>query len=141
MVLFLGGGAIGHAMAQAFAPGSWLAEIAGLFALPLAFAAGLQVWYGLALLSLIPRLVAALRTRKLDALRGPGRRPAGLPGSFVFLPLSSIAGLVAGLLVGLASPTHSVWLVTLLFWVVGSAHGALAWALARAGILVPPESV
>ena len=42
--LFLGGAALGGALAEAFAPGSWIASVAGFFALPLAFAAGLQAW-------------------------------------------------------------------------------------------------
>jgi hypothetical protein len=139
--LFLGAGALGGTLAEAFAPGSWIAAVAGFFALPLAFAVGMQAWYGLALLILIPRL--------LGRIRGPrgGPEPArptsgiGIPGSFVFLPLSSAAGAAAGVVVGLASPTHSVWLVALVYWLVGTLHGALAWRLARWGVLIPPESV
>jgi hypothetical protein len=139
--LFLGGGAAGGALAKAFAPDSWIAAVAGFFALPLAFGAGMQAWYGLALLSLIPRLVGVLR--------GSPRRPepsgpapgAAIPGSFVFLPLSSLAGAVAGIVVGLASSTHPLWLVTLAYWLMGTGHGAIAWRLARAGVLIPPESV
>ena len=58
--LFLGGAAIGGALAGVYAPDSWIASVAGFFALPLAFAVGLQAWYGLALLSLIPRLLGRL---------------------------------------------------------------------------------
>jgi hypothetical protein len=85
--LFLGAAALGGALAAAFAPGSWIAAVAGFFALPLAFAGGLQAWYGLALLSLIPRLLGRLwGLPPSAATRGlaPG---AGIPGSFVFLPL------------------------------------------------------
>ncbi len=143
--LFLGGGLVGGALAAAFAPGSWLAEVVGFFALPLAFAAGLQAWYGLALLSLIPRVLVRLRGRArggAPASSGGGARSGGgLPGSSVFLPFSSVAGGVAGLLVGLLSATHPVWLVALAYWAVGTAHGALAWRLARAGLLMPPESI
>jgi hypothetical protein len=169
--LFLGGALLGDVMARAFAPGSWIAEVAGAAALPLAFAIGLQTWYGLALLLVIPRVLAGLRARKVGparvepALSDPARpdpasskptlsKPAlsepalsrraaavHLPGSFVFLPFSSIAGAAAGLVVGIASPTHSAWLVTLLYWLVGTAHGGLAWRLARAGVLMPPESI
>jgi hypothetical protein len=139
--LFLGGGAIGGALAAAFAPGSWVAAVAGFFALPLAFAVGLQAWYGLALLSLIPRLIGMVRgIRPSPASRGQPRG-AGIPGSFVFLPFGSVAGAVAGMVVGLASSTHPAWLVTLLYWLVGTAHGALAWRLARSGVLMPPESI
>jgi hypothetical protein len=52
-----------------------------------------------------------------------------------------MAGLVSGLVVGIMSPTHPAWLVALLYWLVGTGHGALAWRLARMGVLIPPESV
>ncbi len=139
--LFLGGAAIGGALAEAFAPGSWIAAVAGFFALPLAFAAAMQAWYGLALLSLIPRLLG--RMRGLQARAAPSGPPpsARIPDSFVFLPLGSVAGAAAGMVVGLASSTHSVWLVVLVYWLVGTGHGALAWRLARGGVLIPPESI
>ena len=139
--LFLGGAAIGGALAEAFAPGSWIAAVAGFFALPLAFAAAMQAWYGLALLSLIPRLLG--RMRGLQTRAAPSGPPpsASIPGSFVFLPLGSVAGAAAGMVVGLASSTHSVWLVALVYWLVGTGHGALAWRLARGGVLIPPESI
>ena len=139
--LFLGGAAIGGALAEAFAPRSWIASVAGFFALPLAFAGGLQAWYGLALLSLIPRLLG--RLRGLPPGPAPsGRAPgAGLPGSFVFLPFSSVAGAVAGLVVGIVSSTQPIWVVVLVYWVVGTSHGALAWRLAHGGFLMPPESL
>jgi hypothetical protein len=139
--LFLGGGAAGIGLARALAPDSWVAETVSFFALPVAFAAGLQAWYGLALFSLIPRV--------LRWLSGPHASPAGvrltrpvqLPGSFVFLPLSSGAGTVAGIVVGLVSSTYPVWFVVLVYWLVGTIHGLLAWRLAHRGVLLPPESI
>ncbi len=138
--LFLGGAAVGGALAGAFAPGSWIATGVGFFALPVAFAGGLQGWYGLALLSLIPRLLGW--HRGLESRPAPSRpAQAGVPGSFVFLPLSSVAGATAGIVVGLVSFTHPAWLVALVYWIVGTGHGVLAWRLARGGYLTPPESI
>lgn len=137
--LFLGGAAAGLWLAATLAPGSRLAEIVSFFALPAAFAAGLQAWYGLALLSLIPRLLRWMRGQPLPA-RDWSSAPR-LPGSFVFLPISSAAGAAAGVVVGLASSSHSLWLVALVYWLAGTAHGALGWRLARAGFLLPPESI
>lgn len=139
--LFIGGAAIGGALAAVFAPGSWIAAVAGFFALPLAFAGGLQAWYGLALVSLIPRLLG--RWRGLPPRPAPGGPApgAGIPGSFVFLPLSSVAGAAAGVVVGFGSSTHPTWLVGLVYWLVGTGHGALAWRLAHRGFLMPPESI
>lgn len=138
--LFLGGAAVGGALAEVLAPGSWIAAGAGFFALPVAFAGGLQAWYGLALVSLIPRVLARRRGAppRPDS-SGPAARPS-IPGSFVFLPFSSVAGATAGMVVGLASSTQPTWLVALIYWILGTGHGALAWRLARAGYLIPPES-
>ena len=139
--LFLGGAAVFVGLARTLAPDSWVAEIVSFFALPVAFAAGLQVWYGLALFSLIPRL---LRWRSGSNPTTGGIRQVGprqLPGSFVFLPLSSGAGVIAGLVVGLVSPTHSAWFILLAYGLVGTVHGLLGWRLARGGVLLPPESI
>jgi hypothetical protein len=140
IALFLGGAAVGGTLAGAFAPGSWISEVVGFFALPLAFAAGLQAWYGLALLRLIPRVLGSLRGLRPQAARSRAGASASIPGSFVFVPLSSVAGAIAGIVVGLASPTHPAWLVALVCWIVGTGYGALAWGLARGGFLTPPES-
>ena len=139
--LFFGGAAIGGALTDVFAPGSWIAAVAGFGALPLAFAVGMQAWYGLALLSLIPRLLGMVRGVPARPAPREQARGAGIPGSFVFLPLASLAGAAAGVVVGLVSPTHSAGLVALLYWLVGTCHGALTWRLARRGFLIPPESI
>ena len=139
--LFLGGAATGGALAEVFAPGSWVAAVAGFSAFPVAFAFGLQAWYGLALLSLIPRLVGRLRGSPARPVPNGQASGPGIPGSLVFLPLGSVAGAAAGMVVGVASSTHPAWLVALVYWLVGTGHGALAWRLARRGVLMPPESI
>ena len=135
LALFLGAGALGGFLSRSLAPGSWPAEVVGFFALPVAFAIGMQMWFGLALLSVIPRLLGRRRGRR------PASPVAGLPGGFVFLPLSSLAGTLAGVATGLLSRIHSFWWVALLWWGVGTLHGLLAWRLARTGYLMPPESL
>jgi hypothetical protein len=139
--LFLGGAGAGLGLAMALAPDSWFAETGSFFALPMAFAAGLQLWYGLALFSLIPRLFRWVSNWNSPPTEGRPAAGQGLPGSFVFLPLSSAAGALAGVVAGLVSSTSPVWFVVLAYWLVGTVHGLLAWRLARAGVLLPPESV
>jgi hypothetical protein len=135
--LFLGGGLAGDLLARWLAPGSWVAEVAGLFALPVAFALSLQFWYGFALLALVPRVIAMLAGRR-PAIAA-GQRPS-LPGAFVFLPASTTTGVLAGLITGIFGST--AFLAALLIWTAaGVAHGWLGWRLARRGYLVPPESV
>ena len=136
--LFLGGGAIGLVLASTFAPGSMVANAVSFFALPLAFAVGLQMWYGLALLHAVVRLLGMRRTPHVP--RENRTRASGLAGSFVFLPLSSAAGATAGAVVGLLPTARSGLLAWLVYWAVGTIHGMLAWRLARAGVLMPPES-
>lgn len=138
--LFLGASAVGIGLAGAFAAGSRVATVVSMFALPAAFMLGMQIWFGLALFSVIPRLLGLRRPKSTRAPTGRGATP-DLPGSFVFLPLSSAAGALSGIVAGVASSTHSAWLVMLAYWVVGTAHGLLAWRLARAGYLIPPESI
>jgi hypothetical protein len=140
--LFLGGAAAGIGLARALAPDSWVAETVSFFALPVAFATGLQAWYGLALFSLIPRVLRWWLSGSHASPAGVRQtRPVQLPGSFVFLPLSSGAGTVAGLVVGLVSSTYPLWFIVLVYWLVGTLHGLLAWRLARGGVLLPPESI
>ena len=93
------------------------------------------VW--LALLSLIPQVVRLL----LRSQTGRSRPLTGAPisGAGAFVPIASGIGAAVGLVVGWLSPTHPVWLVALVYWVVGSLYGLLAWRLARAGLLMPPE--
>jgi hypothetical protein len=136
LVLFLGGGAIGSWLGDLLAPGSWVAQAVSFFALPVAFAAGLQAWYGVAIIGMVFRLL-----RWSVTAGAPPPTTRGIPGGFVFVPISSTAGIIAGLITGLVSPTHSTLFVVLVYWCVGTAHGLSAWLLARAGWLVPPETV
>jgi len=140
LALFPGSGALGVGLARWLAPGSWVADAVSFFALPLAFAAGLQMWYGLALFGALVRLIARWRSGAVP-VRDPAVARSPLPGSAVFLPLSSGAGALAGVVAGLASSTQPAWLVMLVYWLAGTLHGAVAWRLARSGVLMPPESV
>jgi hypothetical protein len=137
LTLFLGGAAVGLWLADALAPGSWLANIVSFFALPLAFAISLQAWYGLALLTLISRLLLR-RPNRLARPSAPAH--TGLDGSWLFVPIGSAFGALAGLVSGLASPTQSLWLVAAVYWLVGTLYGVTGWRLARRGYLFPPET-
>ena len=136
--LFIGGVLAGLGLARLLAPGSWWADALSVFALPLAFALSLQAWFGLGLLSLIPRLVRWLLGR--DPAGSAPPRPS-IPGAVAFVPISSAMGLVVGIVVGSLSATRALWLVASVYWLVGTLYGLLPWRLGRAGLLMPPESV
>ena len=139
LVLFPGSGGAGVMLAPYLAPGSWVAEAVGLFALPLAFVWGLQLWIGAALLGAVVHLLLGRRRAVRD-------RPASgemliLPGSIVFLPLSSAAGLLAGTIIALLPATWSALASIAVFWAIGTVHGLAAWQLAKRGVLVLPDSM
>jgi hypothetical protein len=135
MGLFFGGGAIGTRIASWLAPESRFAEIVSFLALPVAFLAGLQAWYGLAFVSMIPHLFRRLSRTRAFASPNPHDRSYPLPGSIVFLPISSIVGALTGLIVGVVTVSHSFWLVVLVYWFVGTLYGLVTWRLAHAGFL------
>lgn len=132
--LFIGGGAAGTGLASLLAPGSVWAEAVGLFAFPLAFVFGMQAWFGLALLSVVPRLLGFWRSR-------PAPLYPSVPGSIAFVPIASAHGAVAGLVSGWLSSAYPFWVVAPAYWLAGTLYGVLAWRLARAGFLMPPESI
>lgn len=136
--LFAGGAAAGAGLARLLAPGSWWAGALSVFAFPVAFALGLQSWFYLALLGAVPRVARLLFRGGAGPVRPLVKAP--IPGASAFVPIASGIGGAVGLVVGWLSNTHSVWLVTLVYWVAGTLYGLLAWRLARAGLLMPPES-
>jgi hypothetical protein len=125
---------LGIGLARLLAPGSFVAESIGMFAFPLAFIVGLQAWLGLAIFAAIVGLGRRLLSKQPWRWTTPG--VVGVPpGSFVFVPLSVGAGLLAGLVVGLVSDTHA--LLT-----VGRRCGSILWrcGLAARTIGVPAVS-
>ena len=124
LVLFLGGAVIGVALARTFAPGSFLAEAVSFFALPVAFAFGLKAWFGLALAGAAIRVIGM---RRSDAAQSQTPREETRP--------------LAGIVVAIVSTRGSGWLAWVTYWTVGTLHGFVSWRLARAGVLMPPESV
>lgn len=141
MLLFLGGGMLGLRLAEQVAPESGIAAFAGLFMLPMAFAAGLQLWLGFALVAAIGYLMRHL-------LRLARRAPASAerivpamipPGSFAFLPCGLVCGGAAGLVTGFVASEAGFLMVLFAYLGVGCAYGLLCWQLARNGWLPFPE--
>ena len=134
VALFLGGGALGVALAGRLAPDSWLAQFVGLFSFSVPFVIGLQSWVGFALATALWRTV----TR---GARSPMDRQREVPGgSVVFIPVC--AGLVAfaGLLIGLFGSSIGMIATVGLYLVLGLGYGVACWMSARSGYLpFPPE--
>ena len=135
VVAFGAGPILGMWLAHVLAPGSMVADATGMFAFPLAFAAGLQAWLGFAIFSAVLHL---FRRRARQTL--PTRGPDVPPGSFVFVPLCITAGLVAGLVVGWMSDTQTMLTSLMAHVSVGALYGAAVWRLARSGYLPFPDT-
>ena len=132
-VLFLGGGVAGDWLATRLAPDSFVARFFGLFALPLAFASGLQSWVGFAI------AIALWRT----ITRGPAtpeeRRAQRVPsGSIVFVPIAVGFGGAAGLMIGLLGSAVGLLLTLGVYLLLGLGYGTACWLCARAGYLPFP---
>jgi hypothetical protein len=142
MVSMLGafgsGPLLGTGLACLLAPDSFVAEGIGMFAFPLAFVLGLQAWLGLAIFSAVLHAGRRLFSKQLRRSL-TGSSVVVPPGSFVFVPLSVGAGLLAGIVVGLVSDTHALLTSVLLFVAAGALYGAVVWQLARSGYLPFPE--
>jgi hypothetical protein len=141
VVLFLGSGVAGVQLAQTVAPESFIAAFIGLFALPLAFASGLQLWLGLALFGalwqLLRRALGGARARaSFSEPRSANRAP---PGSFVFVPLSAAFGTLAGLVIGVTATTIGFFATAGIYAGLGLVHGVACWLAARSGHLPLPE--
>jgi hypothetical protein len=134
--VFGSGPLLGIGLARLLAPGSFVAESIGMFAFPLAFVVGLQAWLGFAIFAAVAGFGRRLLSKKLAQHTGPSAAP---PGSFVFVPLSVGAGLLAGIVVGLVSETHALMTSVLLYVAAGIVYGSVVWQLARSGYLPFPE--
>jgi hypothetical protein len=135
---FAAGPTLGIALARLVAPGSAAADAIGMFAFPIAFAAGLHAWLGMAIAGAVVGLVRRLASG--EPARPVAGEAAAVPsGSFVFVPISIAAGVAAGIPVGLLSDTHSVLASTVLYAGSGALYGTAVWRLARAGHLPLPE--
>ena len=140
LVLFLGGGAVGTALANALAPGSIVAAFFGFFMLPAAFIGGFYAWIGLALLNAIGHLIRRWRGREAAAAPIPRAHEKVVPpGSIAFLLTSLVSTTMAGFVIGFLSSEWSLMSAWALIVGVGAGYGVLCWLLARSGFLPFPD--
>lgn len=136
LLVFLGSGLLGAAVAEWLAPGWFLAGVAGLFMLPMSFMVGLVFWQGVAIIKLLFRLPLLLFRR--------GKAPAASsfdtpPGAGVFVPVSLFFGLVGGLVIGLMPGGSGI--LAAIGWggLLGVGYGFAVWQLAQRGYIAFPE--
>jgi len=139
-VAFFGGAGLGLALAAALAPGSELASAISFLLLPAALILGFNAWLGLAILLLMPQLIAQLLRPGSNRAPINNRQDLVPPGYWVFVPTSTASSLLGGILVGILSVDHSGWLVAFSYGALGTAYGATLCLLARAGYLPFPNS-
>ena len=100
---FFGGGALGLGLAELFAPDSHAAQFISFLFLPLALILGFHAWLGLAVLTLVLRLI--MRVLRSRAITENAQNGAIIPpGTVAFMPIASMLSLAAGVSV--------CWLVT-----------------------------
>jgi len=148
-ILLFGGMAVGLAIALTAGGGSVGAILVGFLALPLAFGLSMSAWRALLgawLLAGLARSAARSRgdegrfreevVRSLQAIRDRG--PAGLPGTWVFVPVTLIVGAGSGLLMAVAAERDGLTAGALIL-VACAGLGVLLRRLARQGRLPIPE--
>jgi hypothetical protein len=130
-VMFLGGAGAGLGLATWRAPGSFAAQVVGMFTFSLPFAIGMQWWLGTALLLALWGLVTKGPRTPL-----PGEVPGG---AIVFVPVCAALVTTAGLLVGALATPRTIVATTALYLAVGVLYGVACWRLARSGYLPFPQ--
>jgi hypothetical protein len=133
-ILFLGGGVAGLGIARSVAPGSFVAEFFGTFALPLSFGIGMQHWLGLALVIEAWRTIRRGGRRAVDAAEV--RIP---PGSIAFVPVSVVLVGGAGLPIALFGTSIGALATIALYLALGLFYGITCWLYARNGYLPFPQ--
>jgi hypothetical protein len=129
-ILFFGCGVAGSLLASALSPDCLAGAFIGAFAFPVAFAAGMPCWLGLALLT-------ALWGRVRHGPRKP--RPHEIPGgSVAFVPVSVAVVGAAGLVVALCDSRLGFAATAALYLLLGAVYGVACWQLARRGFLPFP---
>ncbi len=139
LAFFVGGGLAGACLARALAPDSELAQLIGMFALPIGLFFGLILWLGTASVIALTRRVAQAGKR----LEGPRAEyewgtTVIPPGSRAFVVTSIVPSLAVGVLVGLLSATSGVTLCAVAYVGMGAAYGVLCWKAAANGYLPFP---
>jgi len=137
---FVGGPALGVAVAHWSAPGSELAQFVSPLAFALAFVAGLMLWFGLGVFSVLAdALYRLLRGRWRVRRPSPPATEFVPPGYGAFLPVALGFGLLAGVVAGLVPQSTSFWSSCATHVAAGAAYGGLLRSLARHGYLPFPE--
>ncbi len=128
--VFFAGGALGSALSACLAPGSGIAAMVGLLALPAAFMLSLILWQGFTILAALLQLIAGRRhkVRGRSVVEGLTHK-AGL-----LLPLPLLFATVAGAITGLAGDSGFITSV-LTYLAAGLAYGLLCRALGSHGAL------
>ena len=136
---FVAGPFLGLQLGQAMAPDSELAQVASVFAFPLAFFAGLLFWLGLGVVTVLVGGIWNLVRGRIPSADSLDTTETIVPPGYGSFPAFSILFCcVSGLVVALASPLSVVSAVAA-YAASGAAYGFLLWLLAHHGYLPFPE--
>lgn len=135
----VGGPLLGTLVARVAAPGSDTAQWLSPLALALAFVAGLLLWFGVGVVSVVGGAVWRLLTGRFRASAPDPSRELVPPGYGAFLPLSVGSGVLAGLVAAWTCDASPGWIVAASHIAAGAAYGLSVRALAHHGYLPFPE--
>lgn len=144
--LLFGGVFAGMGLAEWLAPGSDWAQFVGFMTLPLIFGAGMSAWRAFAGSLIFSRLIRALfkmargqdfEQAAKESFRDLEGKP--IPGTHVFVPISLMISLIAGLLIALSPETVGFFQVVGVMVAAGLGYGLLLRWLARTGRLPMPD--
>jgi hypothetical protein len=140
-----GGAALGTLLSNLLAPGAMFVRIIAFLAFPLCLGIGLTLWFWTALSILGTHFVGVWlkkpNTEGFAHAREAAQRDAtsAPPGSFVFVPVSVIISLCAGIIIALSPTAKGFVIAVSSFTGAGLVYGTLLWLLARSGFLPLPE--
>ena len=136
--MLLGGTIFAGWMGGAMAPEADFAVALSALAFPAAFMVGMLLWLGARFPALLLHILGNLLRWARKQPPAPGRIR---PGSFIFIPISTVFCSLAGLAIGAASTEWSIAATATVYSLAGLGYGAWLWRMAETGHFPLPRDM
>jgi hypothetical protein len=134
--MLIGGAAFGGWMGGAMAPETDFAVWVSALPLPASFLLGMGLWLG----DRLPGVFVQIFGNVLRWAKKQDPEPGRVwPGSFIFLPISTIFCALAGTAIGFSSTQWSLPVTVTAYSVLGLVYGVGLWQMAETGHFPIPE--